>query len=194
MIHNATPHFFKDADEAHKWFAKNHDKATELVIGFYKTSSKKTAATYSQVLDEALCYGWIDAVRKSIDADSYMIRFTKRKPNSIWSNINVQHMTRLLKEKRVQPAGKEVYDQRKEGKTGVYAFENKHVALDPAMLKRFKANKAAYAFYEAQAPHYQRTSAHWVMSAKREETREKRLLQLIEDAENKLWIAHLRRN
>jgi uncharacterized protein YdeI (YjbR/CyaY-like superfamily) len=174
------PKFFKTPPEFHDWLEQNHDSMVELLVGFHKKGSGKKSITYAEALDEALCYGWIDGVRKSIDDTSYTIRFTPRKPRSIWSNINVRHVERLKKEKRMQPPGLKAYAARDEKRTGVYSFENRPQELSPEYKKKFQVNKTAWKFFQAQPPYYVKVCSFWVMSAKKEETQLRRLGQLIE--------------
>ncbi len=174
--------FFKTSAEFRRWLAKSHGKK-ELWVGFYKRTADKTGLTYTEALDEALCCGWIDAVRKSIDAERYTIRFTPRKPKSYWSAVNIGHAQRLIKLGRMAPPGQRAFDER-DKKTAKYSFENKPRKLSAVYEKKFKANKKAWRFFQAQAPWYQRTSNWWVSSAKQEATRLKRLATLIKDSAN----------
>ena len=174
--------FFKTQNEFHNWLKKNHNKSEEVFVGFYKVASKKKSITYSQALDEAICYGWIDGVRKNIDEISYHIRFTPRKKVSKWSNVNIKHANRLLKAGLMQPEGIEAFKQYKKGDRIKYSYEDKIEELSDPYKKKFKANKKAWEFFQQQAPYYKRISSFWVMSAKKEETRERRLKVLIEDS------------
>jgi len=174
------PRFFRTQSEFRKWLERNHAKETELLVGFYKKGSGKASLTYPEALDEALCYGWIDGVRRSFGDDSYTIRFTPRKAKSIWSNVNVRHVERLKKEGRMAPAGLKAYELKDPKKTGIYAFENRPRELSPAYEKKFRANKKAWEFFEKQPPGYKRLMTYRVMEAKQEETRQRRLAQLIE--------------
>jgi len=183
--------YFRSQKEFHTWLAKNHAKETELWLGFYKVASGKKGITYKQALDEALCYGWIDAIRKSIDDESYTIRFTLRKPTSIWSMVNIKRVGELKEMGLIQPAGLVAFGKRKEEKSAVYSFEQKNPRLTAEAEKQFKKNKKAWAFFKEQAPWYQRTSSWWVVSAKREETKQSRLETLIKDSEEGRWIKHL---
>jgi uncharacterized protein YdeI (YjbR/CyaY-like superfamily) len=189
-----TPVFFKSPNELHKWLQKKHSKATELWIGFYTVKSGKKAVAYKEALDEALCFGWIDGIRKNVDENSYAIRFTPRKKNSIWSNVNTKRMNELIKEGRVQPSGLSTFKNRTEEKTGIYSFEQDAHKLSPAFEKKFKASKKAWKFFTSRAPWYQRTCIHWVMSAKQEATRLTRLQTLINDSENERTIRGLTRS
>lgn len=170
---------FKTPAEFRKWLDKNHASVTELWMAFYKKDSGRPSITYSEALDEALCYGWIDGVRKSVDDTSYTIRFTPRKPDSIWSLVNIRRVGELMKLERMMPAGVAAFETRDEERAKKYSYENRPRALGDAYEKEFRANKKAWAFYGEQAPWYRRTSSFWVTSAKQEETRLRRLKQLI---------------
>lgn len=174
------PKFFKKQSDFRKWLEKNHKTETELIVGFYKVSSGKPSMSWSESVDEALCFGWIDAVRRSIDAESYQIRFTQRKPVSIWSAVNIRKMEELTQKGLMQPAGLAIFEHRKEHKSKVYAHENSEVKLSPEFEKKFKANKKAWEYFQSLAPSYRKPSTNWVMSAKQEATQLKRLNQLIE--------------
>jgi len=176
------PKFFTTAEKFREWLEKNHATSQELLIGFYKKDSGRKSITYSETLDEALCFGWIDGVRKRIDEISYTIRFTPRKPRSIWSNINVRHVERLKKDGRMKPPGLDAFALRDEKRTGIYSFENRPREFSADFSKRFRANKAAWSFFNKQAPFYKKTIIFWVMSAKKEETRLGRLNRLIDSS------------
>jgi uncharacterized protein YdeI (YjbR/CyaY-like superfamily) len=188
------PKFFRSPAQLHEWFEKNHAGKQELWIGFYTVKSGKKAATYKEVLDEALCYGWIDGIRKNQDEDSYKIRFTPRKKKSIWSNVNTKRMKELISEGKVRPAGMEAYKLKEEKRAGVYSFEQKEHKLLPSYQKKLKANKKAWTYFSNKAPWYQRTCIHWIMSAKQEATQLKRLNQLIVDSSEGRTIKHLTRD
>ena len=173
------PKFFSSPEQFRQWLEQSHDSAEELLVGFHKKDSGKKSVTYAQALDEALCYGWIDGVRKSLDETRYTIRFTPRKPKSIWSNVNVRHDERLQKEGRMAEPGLRAYARRDPKRTGIYAFENEAREFSPEFEKRFRANKAAWQFFQTEPPSIRRTCIFWVMSAKKEETRVRRLDQLI---------------
>ena len=177
------PKFFTSPEQFRKWLERNHDSAAELLVGFHKKSSAKKSITYAEALDEALCFGWIDGVRKSFDETSYTIRFTPRKPRSIWSNVNVRHVERLKKEGRMHTPGLEAYDRRDAKRTGIYSFENRPRELSPEYEKTFRQNKAAWKFFQEQPPGYKKLMIFRTMSAKKEETRLRRLQQLIESSE-----------
>lgn len=172
---------FKTAAAFRRWLDRNHAKATELQVGFYKKDSGKAGMTYKEAVDEALCFGWIDGVVHRVDEHSYTHRFTPRKPSSIWSNINIGHIARLAKEGKMQPAGFRAFEARREGKVGVYSFEQKEPqAMPPAYLKKLKANRKAWKFFSVQAPWYQRLIIHKIITAKRETTREAWFIRAIE--------------
>jgi len=176
------PLFFPTAAAFRSWLEKNHATVSELFIGFYRKESGKGGISYREALDEALCFGWIDGVRKRFDEASYTIRFTPRKPDSIWSAVNTSRIGELVKQGRVHPAGQHGFDRHDPKKSEPYSYERATCQLDGAYEKKFRANKKAWEFYQAQAPWYRRTSAWWVVSAKREETRQRRLAQLIADS------------
>jgi len=174
-----SPTFFETQATFRAWLERHHAKATELVVGLYHRSSGKPSITYPEARDEALCFGWIDGVRRNHDARSYTVRFTPRKPGSLWSRVNLGRIRELTAEGRMRPAGIRVFEARDPKKAERYSFENRPRPLDAASLKVFKADRRAWAWFEKQAPWYRRTAAWWVMSAKREETRARRLATLI---------------
>jgi uncharacterized protein YdeI (YjbR/CyaY-like superfamily) len=173
------PKFFRSPAQFRQWLEKNHDSVAELLLGFHKKDSGKKSVTYPEALDEALCFGWIDGVRRSLDETSYTIRFTPRKPRSIWSNVNVRHVERLTKEGRMAEPGLKAYALRDPKRTGIYAFENRPREFSPEFEKKFRANKPAWEFFQTEPPSIRRTCIFWVMNAKKEETRLRRLDQLI---------------
>jgi uncharacterized protein YdeI (YjbR/CyaY-like superfamily) len=188
------PLFFATPAEFRRWLASNHAKADELWVGFHKRDSGEPSITWPEAVDEALCVGWIDGIRKRIDEKSYKIRFTPRKPGSTWSNVNTKRAGELIADGRMKPAGSRAFEARQEKKAGIYSFEQKEApALAPSQEKRFRAMKKAWKFFSSQPPGYQRIALWWVISAKREETREKRLSTLIADSAAGLRIAQLRR-
>jgi len=178
-----TPTFFPTQSDFRKWLEKNHKTETELLVGFHKIGSGKECMTWPQSVDEALCFGWIDGVRKSIDKDSYQIRFTQRKPTSIWSAVNINKIEVLSKQGLMHPAGLTIFGNRKENKSKIYSYEKEEMEFSPDMIKQFKANKKAWEYFQNLAPSYRKTSTNWVMSAKQEETKLKRLNQLIADSQ-----------
>lgn len=178
-----TPTFFAKQSDFRMWLDKNHMKETELLVGFYKVDSGKPSMTWSQSVDEALCFGWIDGVRKSIDKDSYQIRFTQRKSTSIWSAVNIQKMEELKKQGLMRPAGLASFENRKENKSKIYSYEKAEVEFAFEFENLFKANKKAWDYFLSLAPSYKKPSTNWVMSAKQEVTKLKRLNQLIADSQ-----------
>jgi uncharacterized protein YdeI (YjbR/CyaY-like superfamily) len=183
------PIFFAKQSDFRKWLAKNHKTHTELLVGFYKVGSSKPSMTWPQSVDEALCFGWIDGVRKRIDDESYSIRFTPRKPTSIWSAVNIKKIEDLSQKSLMQPAGLAAFEKRSENKSKIYAYENEQTNLSPEFEKTFKANKNAWAFFTAQAPSYQKTMMHWIMRAKQEATQLSRLEKTISVSENQKRVA-----
>ena len=180
------------ADEFRAWLEANHDSATELEVVFYKKASGKPSMTWSESVDQALCFGWIDGVRRGRDDESYTIRFTPRRPGSNWSRINVEKVAKLTEAGLMRPAGRAAFERRRDDRIGVYSFENE--AERPAEYEaRLRANRAAADYFDSRPPWYRRTAIHLVMSAKREETRERRLEQLIEDSAAGRDIKQLRR-
>jgi len=176
------PRFFTTPSAFRNWLAKNHAKSVELIVGFYKISTGKPSITWSQSVDEALCFGWIDGVRTSIDDESYQIRFTPRKPGSIWSAVNIEKCKSFISKGLMQPAGLKSFEARSEKRSRVYTHENHAIEFPPDYLRQFKANKPAWKYFQALAPSYKKLSGNWVMTAKQETTRQKRLSQLIEDS------------
>jgi len=183
--------FFTTQAEAREWLQENHDKAIELWVGFYRKDSGKTAATYAQVLDEALCFGWIDGIRKKVDEISYTNRFTPRKARSIWSAVNIKRAQELIEMGAMAPAGLKAFTERDEQRSMLYSFEQENVSLYAGYLKEFEANEKAWAFFQAQPPSYRKTASWWVMSAKQEETRRRRLATLIEGSEHGRRLAQV---
>ena len=174
--------FFSTQSAFRKWLEKNHEKESELQVGFYKVTSGKPSMTWSQSVDEAICFGWIDGIRRSIDVESYSIRFTPRKSTSIWSAINIKKVEELTKQELMHPAGINAFSKRKEDKSRIYSYEKEAENLSDEFLKKFKMDKKAWRFFQTLAPSYQRTAIHWVMNAKQEITKIKRLNELITDS------------
>jgi uncharacterized protein YdeI (YjbR/CyaY-like superfamily) len=175
----AKPKFFRTAAAFGAWLDAHHNDESELLVGFYKKGTGRPSITYPEALDEALIVGWIDGVRRSVDDDSYSIRFTPRKPRSIWSLVNIRRVNELTKAGRMKRAGLAAFDKRDEKRSAVYSYEREAAALDIDAIAALKADRKAWSFYDAQAPWYKRTAAHWVTSAKKPETRERRLATLI---------------
>lgn len=187
------PKFFKKPEDFKEWLAKHHTTKEELYVGYYKKATGKPSMTWPESVDEALCFGWIDGIRKKVDDESYMIRFTPRRPDSIWSAVNLKKIEELKKKGLMQKAGLAVYEKRKPEKSEGYSFEQKKaIKLPDEFEALFKKNKKAWTLFKSMAPYYQRTATWWVISAKKEETRLRRLNTLIEDSENKLKVKPLR--
>ena len=177
------PIFFTTPRELRLWFEANHETAAELIVGFHRKSTGRPSLTWPEAVDEALCFGWIDGVRRRIDETSYTNRFTPRKPRSNWSAVNIARVAELTAEGRMRPAGLAAFERRTEARSAVYSYEQRHLAeLEPAERAALEANEAARTFWEAQPPGYRTTATYWVASAKRPETRARRLAQLIEDS------------
>jgi uncharacterized protein YdeI (YjbR/CyaY-like superfamily) len=188
------PTFFATPDAFRAWLQEHHETESELLVGFHKKGSGRPSITWPESVDQALCFGWIDGVRRRIDDDSYSIRFTPRKPSSTWSAVNVRRMKELVEHGFAAPAGRAAFERRADDKTAIYSYEQRKAAqLEPEQERRFRDNERAWSWFEAQAPSYRRTAIHWVTSAKRPETRERRLTQLIEDSEAGQRIGLVRR-
>jgi uncharacterized protein YdeI (YjbR/CyaY-like superfamily) len=172
--------YFESRAALRKWFASNHAKQRELWIGFYKKHTGKPTVTYPEAVDEALCVGWIDGVRKRVDDKRYTNRFTPRQPGSYWSAINTTRAAELRAQGLMKRPGLAAFEARDREKTQRYSFERETASLSPAHQRLFKANEDAWAFFERQPPSYRRTLTWWVVSAAKEETRLKRLQKLIE--------------
>jgi uncharacterized protein YdeI (YjbR/CyaY-like superfamily) len=176
------PKFFKTPSAFRIWLEAYHASSKELWVGFYKKGSGKPSIDWPESVDEALCFGWIDGIRKSIDEQSYMIRFTPRKPTSVWSAVNIRNVEKLVKENRMRPAGLKAFEARKENRSGIYSYEQRSPELVEPYLGKLKRNKAAWKFFRTQPPSYRKVMNWWVVSAKQEETRLKRLDTLIEES------------
>src|SRR5438132_13396751 len=172
--------YFSTPADLRKWFRANHAKAAELWVGFYKKDSGRPSLTWPESVDEALCVGWIDGLRKSIDADSYKIRFTPRRTDSVWSSVNIRRVQELIGQKRMRPAGLRAFEARTENKSGIYSYEQRPAELVEPYAGIFRRNKPAWKFFQAQPPYYRKTMTWWIVSAQREATRLNRLAQLIE--------------
>jgi uncharacterized protein YdeI (YjbR/CyaY-like superfamily) len=183
----ATPAAFRS------WLSRHHTTTVELELRLFKVHAAHRGITYAQALDEALCFGWIDGVRHGVDDDSFRTRFTPRQPRSIWSRVNIGHVERLMREGRMMPPGLAAFAARDEKRTALYSFENRPKSLDPALEKTFKANKDAWTFFGRQAPSYRRTVIFWIMSAKQEETRRRRLDALVDCCARGTIIPQLQR-
>jgi uncharacterized protein YdeI (YjbR/CyaY-like superfamily) len=173
------PTFFRTPAAFRRWLEKNHARRDELWIGFYKKASGKGGITYHEALDEALCFGWIDGVRKRADEDVFVQRFTPRRPKSYWSAVNIDRVAALQKAGRMHEAGMAVFERRSTDTPNRYSFERPPATLDPAAQAKFRRNAKAWTYFESEAPWYKRVALHWVTSAKKEETRQRRLEMLI---------------
>ena len=176
------PTFFKTQADFRGWLEKHHESSRELLVGFYKKSSGRPSITWPESVDEALCFGWIDGVRRSIDGISYTIRFTPRRSTSIWSSINIKRAQELIEQGLMRPAGLKAFQARKENKSGIYSYEQRSEKLPEPYESEFKKNKTAWDFFQAQPPWYRKTVGWWIVSAKKEETRMNRLATLIEES------------
>ena len=186
------PTFFPTPSDFRAWLEAHHDKLSELLVGLYKKSSGKPSITWPESVQVALCIGWIDGVRKSIDETSYTIRFTPRKPTSTWSSININLVRKLTKQGLMHPAGLKAFAARSEEKSSIYSYEQRKSArFSREQEKQLRANKPAWEFFRSQAPWYQRACTYWVIAAKREETKLKRLSELISHSQNRRTIARL---
>jgi len=177
----SSPRFFDTAAAFGAWLEANASTASELLVGYHKVGTGRPSMSWSESVDEALCHGWIDGVRKRIDENTYSIRFTPRKATSIWSAVNIAKFERLRAQGRMATAGEQAFASRTEAKSVVYAYEQESTAeLAPAELREFKRNKQAWRFFETTPPSYKKVILHWVTTAKRAETRSFRLVKLIE--------------
>src|SRR3954469_7103606 len=173
------PTYFPNETDFRNWLEANHDTAPELLVGFWKKGSGKPSVDWPQARDQALCFGWIDGIRKSLGEEAYTIRFTPRRKGSIWSKVNVARYEALTAAGQMTPAGVRAYEENKH-KSGLYSYENEQKQLMPAEEKQFRKDKRAWADWEKRPPGYRKVVLHWVTSAKRPETRAKRLATLIE--------------
>lgn len=188
------PHFFPSPSAWRAWLEEHHSETDELWVGLYKRDSRRPSITWPEAVDGALCFGWIDGVRKSVDAISYKIRFTPRKPRSVWSAVNVRRATELSSAGLMHAAGLAAFEKRQGNRPGIYSYEQRKSAKLPvAYERRFRAHKTAWTFFRAQAPWYQRTCSFWIISAKKEETRLKRLATLIRDSGHQRTVPPLTR-
>jgi uncharacterized protein YdeI (YjbR/CyaY-like superfamily) len=177
-----TPTFFASPADFRAWLEANHATESELLVGFYKKATGRPSITWPESVDEALCFGWIDGIRRSLGGEAYTIRFTPRRPTSIWSAVNVGRVEELEKQGRMTPAGRRAFEARKPERTGVYSFERQPAELSSEEAALLAADAAAEAFFQARPAWYRRAALHWVTSAKREDTRARRLAQLIADS------------
>lgn len=190
-----TPAYFSTPAAFRRWLTRHHAREAELWVGYYKKGTGVPSITWPESVDEALCFGWIDGVRKTVDEARYMIRFTPRRPGSIWSNVNIAKIQALIAAGRMRPAGIAAFEARSAARSGVYSFERSDEArLETAEAAAFRRERAAWRFFEAQPPGYRRTALHWVTSAKLAETRARRLATLIADSAAGHRIKQLRRS
>ena len=176
------PKFFRTPTDFETWLEKNHATATELWVGFYKRDSGKPSITWPESVDQALCFGWIDGIRKRVDEISYQIRFTPRRHGSIWSTINIKRAKELVEQRRMRSAGLKTFAARIENKSGIYSYEQRTTELIEPYAKLLKKNKTAFNFFEKQSPSYRKMIGCWIISAKKEETRMARLAKLISES------------
>lgn len=186
--------FFATPAELARWFAHHADTETELFVGYWKKSTGRASVTWPESVDEALRVGWIDGIRRRLDDDSYVIRFTPRKPTSTWSEVNVRRVRELTEQGRMRPAGLAAFEARREDRSGTYSFEQREdPRLDPAAEAAFRADPQAWAFFTGQPPSYRRAAVWWVVSAKQQATRDRRLAQLVADSRAGRRIKPMRR-
>lgn len=174
--------FFPTPSHLRKWFEKHHAVAGDLWVGYYKKGSGKPGVTWPESVDEALCVGWIDGIRKRLDGRSYTIRFTPRKSRSIWSAVNIRRARELAGEGRMRPAGLKAFEARRENRSGIYSYEQRRDRLEEPYESLLRKNADAWAFFQAQPRSYRKAAGWWVISARKDETRIKRLGRLIEDS------------
>ncbi len=188
------PTFFATPEDFRRWLVAHHDESQELWVGFHKRATKRPCMTWPESVDQALCFGWIDGVRKNVDESSYKIRFTPRQARSKWSAVNIRRVQELIDTGLMQTAGRKAFDERVPVENAHYSYEQRHlITLTPEQERLFRGNKTAWSFFNSQAPWYRKAALWWIVSAKREETSKKRLLQLINDSEQRRSIAQLDR-
>jgi uncharacterized protein YdeI (YjbR/CyaY-like superfamily) len=185
----ADPTFFATPALFRRWLKQHGASAQHLWVGYHKVGVVTPSLTWQQSVDQALCFGWIDGIRKNIDRDRYMIRFTPRKPASTWSAVNIKRVNELIEQGLMMPCGLKAFEARKENRSGIYSYEQRSVDLPGIYLKRMRANRSANAFFSSQALSYRKKVIWWVVSAKQEATRLRRLEQLIAESSNGLLIA-----
>jgi uncharacterized protein YdeI (YjbR/CyaY-like superfamily) len=174
-----SPVFFTNSAEFRKWLEENHQSETELIVGYYKVGTGKPSMNWSESVDEALCFGWIDGIRKSIDNESYCNRFTPRKPRSNWSAVNIKKVEELIRSGKMAPAGLAAFEKRSEERSAIYSYENRPEKFDPEMEAQFKKHIDAWEFFSKLSPSYRKSVIYWVMSAKQQATQLSRLDKLI---------------
>ncbi|MEV4707950.1 YdeI/OmpD-associated family protein [Actinoplanes sp. NPDC049316] len=177
------PVFFASEADLRTWFEKHHADEPELLVGYYKKHTGRPTVQHTEAIAQALCFGWIDSIARRIDEDRYHVRFTPRRPGSVWSAVNVAKIAELTAAGLMHPAGLEAFEKRKPDKVATYSYEQPADAvLDDGQLARFRREEKAWQWFTEQSPSYRRAAAHWVVSAKRAETRERRFAQLIADS------------
>jgi uncharacterized protein YdeI (YjbR/CyaY-like superfamily) len=176
--------FFENQKLFRDWLEKNHLKKTEIIVGFYKVKSKKPSLTWSESVDQALCFGWIDGIRRTINHESYSIRFTPRKAKSIWSAINIKKIENLTKAGLMKPEGLKAFELKNDKYSKIYSHENSPLDLSKEYIKEFEKYPIAFQYFKNQAPSYQKVIIHWIMSAKKDETKLSRLQKVIESSIN----------
>ncbi len=176
------PRFFRTPSAFRAWLAKNHATSDKLLVGFHKKGSGQPSMTWAESVDEALCFGWIDGIRKRIDDASYTIRFTRRRRRSIWSAINIARVRELTKLGKIAPAGLAAFEVRLENRSGIYSYEQRPLDLPDPYARALKKSRAAWTFFQAQPPSYRKMVCWWIVSAKKEETREKRMERLVRES------------
>ena len=177
------PIFFENPEAFRKWLEKNYESESEVIVGFYKKATGKPSMTWTEAVDQAICYGWIDSVRRSIDSESYSNRFTPRRPTSFWSAVNIKKVEDLTAKNLMKPAGIAAFEKRRDSHSKIYSFENEPKILNPSFEAKFKANKTAWDFFNAQPPGYKKLSIFSIMNAKQEKTQLSRLDKLIAASE-----------
>ncbi len=185
--------FFRSPVELRNWFARHHATAAEIFVGFYKKESGRASVTWPESVDEALCFGWIDGIRRRRDDASYSIRFTPRRPGSIWSAVNIRKARGLIAERRMAPAGRRAFAARKESKSGIYSYEQRPEWLGQPYERALRQDKAVWTFFQSRPASYRRAACWWVISARKEETRQKRIGTLVEHSARRQTIPQFTR-
>lgn len=189
----ATPRFFRNALSFRKWLEAHHLKEQELLVGYYKKDTGRASMTWSESVDQALCFGWIDGIRRTIDDVSYSIRFTPRKPKSVWSQVNIDKVQELVRQNLMQPAGLAAFAKRVENRSGIYSYEQRGIELEEPYRSEFHQDRVAWRFFSDQPKSYRKAACWWVLSAKRETTRRERLAKLIEHSRGRERIPQFAR-
>jgi uncharacterized protein YdeI (YjbR/CyaY-like superfamily) len=184
--------FFETPEELRDWLDEHHATALELFVGAWKKSTGKPTLTWLEIVEEALCVGWIDSIRRSVPGDGWTIRLTPRRKGGNWSAVNIAKVKQLIDEGRMRPAGLAAFEARSDERSAMYSYEQRHIAaLEPEDKARFRSNESAWAWFEARPASYRTAAVYWIVSAKRPETRAKRLATLIEDSAAKRPVQHL---